>query len=87
MDNDPQGKKHVIRLLDHFEYRKHLCLVLELLNINLRDLLKKFGKNVGLNIKAVRAYATQIFHSLSLLYKCKIIHADIKPDNILVNLY
>lgn len=53
--------------------------------MNLRDILKKYGKNVGISIKAVRAYAQQLFLSLSLLQKCNILHADIKPDNILVS--
>jgi serine/threonine-protein kinase PRP4 len=26
---DPEGKRHVIRLLRHFDYRGHLCLVFE----------------------------------------------------------
>lgn len=46
--------------------------------------MKRFGKDVGLNIRAVRAYAHQLFLSLSLLKKANIMHADIKPDNILV---
>lgn len=53
--------------------------------MNLRDVLKRFGKDVGLNMRAVRAYAHQLFLSLSLLRKCSIVHADIKPDNILVS--
>jgi serine/threonine-protein kinase PRP4 len=52
--------------------------------MNLRDVVKRFGKDVGLNIKAVRAYAHQLFLALSLLKKVNIMHADIKPDNILV---
>ncbi|KAJ3148801.1 U4/U6 small nuclear ribonucleoprotein prp4 [Geranomyces michiganensis] len=84
MAADPDGKKHVIKLLRHFEHKNHLCLVFESLNMNLREVLKKFGKDVGLNIKAVRIYAQQLFLSLSLLKKCNILHADIKPDNILV---
>lgn len=52
--------------------------------MNLREVLKKFGKDVGIAIKAVRVYAQQLFMALSLLEKCKVIHADIKPDNILV---
>lgn len=53
-------------------------------SMNLREVVKRFGKDVGLNIRAVRAYAQQLFLSLSLLKKCNIMHADIKPDNILV---
>ena len=53
--------------------------------MNLRDVVKKFGKDVGLNIKAVRAYAHQLVLAMSLLRKCNIMHADIKPDNILVS--
>ncbi|KAI8973761.1 kinase-like domain-containing protein, partial [Mycotypha africana] len=85
MEADPENKKHVIRLHRHFEYRNHLCLVFETLSMNLRDVLKKYGKDVGISIKAVRIYAQQLFLSLSLLKKCQILHADIKPDNILVS--
>lgn len=52
--------------------------------MNLREVVKRFGKDVGLNIAAVRAYTYQLFLALSLLKKCNIMHADIKPDNILV---
>ena len=53
--------------------------------MNLRDVLKKYGKDVGISIKAVRVYAQQLFLSLSLLRRCSILHADIKPDNVLVS--
>jgi len=53
--------------------------------MNLRDVVKRFGKDVGLNIRAVRAYAHQLFLGLSLMKKCNIMHADIKPDNILAS--
>lgn len=53
--------------------------------MNLREVLKKYGKNVGLHIKAVRSYTQQLFLALKLLKKTGILHADIKPDNILVN--
>lgn len=57
-------------------------------SMNLREVLKKYGNNVGLHIKAVRSYAQQLLLALRLLKKCGIIHADIKPDNIVVcNVY
>ncbi|KAH9939438.1 kinase-like domain-containing protein [Amylocystis lapponica] len=82
---DPEDKKHIVRLERTFEHRGHLCLVFESLSMNLRDVVKRFGKDVGLNLRAVRAYAHQLFLAMSLLRKCNIMHADIKPDNILVN--
>ena len=53
--------------------------------MNLREVLKKYGKDVGLSITAVRSYAQQLMLALRHLKKCEILHADIKPDNILVD--
>ena len=83
--NDLDDKKHIIRLLRHFDHKGHLCLVFENLSADLREVLKKFGRNVGLNLKAIRSYAQQMFLSLSHLKRCQILHADLKPDNILVS--
>ena len=82
--NDPDDKKHVIRLESSFEHKGHLCMVFENFSSNLRELLKKYGRDVGLNIKAIRAYAQQLFLALSSMKKCQYLHADLKPDNILV---
>ncbi|EAW09631.1 putative serine/threonine protein kinase (Prp4) [Aspergillus clavatus NRRL 1] len=82
---DPEDKKHVIRFERYFDHKGHLCMVFENLSMNLREVLKKFGRDVGLNLRAIRAYAQQMFLGLSLLRKCNILHADLKPDNLLVN--
>jgi len=83
---DPEDRKHMIRLERHFEHKGHLCMVFENLSINLREVLKKFGRDVGINLRAVRVYAQQMFLGLSLMRKCNILHADLKPDNILVSI-
>ena len=54
--------------------------------MNLREVLKKYGKDIGLHIKAVRSYTQQLILALKLLKKSSILHADIKPDNILVGI-
>ncbi|XP_070141703.1 serine/threonine-protein kinase PRP4 homolog isoform X1 [Drosophila kikkawai] len=84
-DADPEDRFHCLRLYRHFFHKQHLCMVFEPLAMNLREVLKKYGKNVGLHIKAVRSYTQQLFLALKLLKKTGILHADIKPDNILVN--
>ena len=83
--NDPDDRKHVIRLLRSFDHKGHLCMVFENLSLNLREVLKKFGRDIGINLKAIRAYSQQLFLGLSLMKKCQYLHADLKPDNILVN--
>lgn len=85
LEADPDDKKHVIRFERYFDHKGHLCMVFENLSMNLREVLKKFGRDVGLNLRAIRAYAQQMFLGLSLLRKCNILHADLKPDNLLVN--
>ncbi|XP_068142246.1 serine/threonine-protein kinase PRP4 homolog [Drosophila tropicalis] len=82
---DADDRFHCLRLYRHFFHKQHLCMVFEPLAMNLREVLKKYGKNVGLHIKAVRSYTQQLFLALKLLKKTGILHADIKPDNILVN--
>ncbi|ERE80288.1 putative serine/threonine-protein kinase PRP4 like protein [Cricetulus griseus] len=86
-DADPDDKFHCLRLFRHFYHKQHLCLVFEPLSMNLREVLKKYGKDVGLHIKAVRSYSQQLFLALKLLKRCNILHADIKPDNILQQLH
>lgn len=67
---------------------KKLCLILKknvlFCSMNLREVLKKYGKDIGLHVKAVRSYSQQLFLALKHLKRNSILHADIKPDNILV---
>ncbi|VEL16696.1 unnamed protein product [Protopolystoma xenopodis] len=83
-DADPQDRYHCLRLYRHFFHKNHLCMVFESMHLNLREVLKKYGRNVGLHIAAVRSYTQQMLLALKLMRKCGILHADIKPDNILV---
>ncbi|KAL5726193.1 non-specific serine/threonine protein kinase [Ranunculus cassubicifolius] len=84
-DADPEDRRHCVRFISSFKYRNHLCLVFESLHMNLREVLKKFGRNIGLKLTAVRAYAKQLFIALKHLRNCGVLHCDIKPDNMLVN--
>jgi len=81
---DPEQRRYCVKLLSHFEFKNHLCMVFEALHLNLRELLRKYGREVGISITAVRSYARQLFIALKHLQNCRIVHGDIKLDNILV---
>ena len=51
---DPEDKFHCLRLYRSFFHKKHLCMAFESLSMNLREVLKKYGKHVGINLLAVR---------------------------------
>ncbi|KAK4619611.1 Serine/threonine-protein kinase prp4 [Fulvia fulva] len=84
-EKDPEDKRYIIRLLGNFTHKGHLCLVFEGLHMDLRDVLKKFGRDVGINLDAVKIYAYQMFQALLHMKHAEVLHADLKPDNILVN--
>ena len=84
-DTDHEDKYHCFRLHRNLFHKQHLCMVFKLLSMNLHDVLKKYGKNVGLHIKAIRSNPQQMLLALKVMKKANIVHADIKPDNILVN--
>merc|ERR1711879_1082885 len=52
--------RHIVKLLGTFAYRKHLCLVFEAMWDDLRQALKKYTKNKGLALSAVKTYTQQL---------------------------
>jgi dual specificity tyrosine-phosphorylation-regulated kinase 1 len=81
--HDPQQRSHTVRMLTHFVHRQHLCIVFELLSVNLYDILR--GSNfVGLSLPLVRRFAHQLVHALYFLQSVGVIHCDLKPENVLL---
>ncbi|KAM7187749.1 Protein kinase-like domain containing protein [Rhypophila sp. PSN 637] len=80
---DRNDDHHLLRLKDTFIHRQHLCLVFELLSVNLYELIKQ-NQFRGLSTTLVRVFAQQLLNGLSLLNKARLIHCDLKPENILL---
>ncbi|GAA5925617.1 hypothetical protein JCM3775_001456 [Rhodotorula graminis] len=80
---DPDEKHFVIRMVESFTFRGHLCIVTELLSINLYELVKA-NSFAGFSTVLIRRFAVQILQSLSLLRHHRVIHCDLKPENILL---
>jgi dual specificity protein kinase YAK1 len=80
---DKNDDHHLLRLKDTFIHKQHLCLVFELLSVNLYELIKQ-NQFRGLSTTLVRVFAQQLLNALSLLSKARLIHCDLKPENILL---
>mmetsp|Transcript_41121 Transcript_41121/g.91952 ORF Transcript_41121/g.91952 Transcript_41121/m.91952 type:complete len:535 (+) Transcript_41121:108-1712(+) len=85
---DQEGAQYIMLLAppETFDHQGHLCLVFDLLKCDLRTALSKYGQGKGLPLQTVAQYARQIFLALRCLRKIKLIHGDLKPDNVLITL-
>lgn len=74
---------HMVDLVCYFMHQNHLCLVFELLGLNLYEVLKK-RQFRGLPLSVVRTLVKQGVFSVKELAKKNIVHCDLKPENILL---
>ncbi|PIA16512.1 kinase-like protein, partial [Coemansia reversa NRRL 1564] len=80
---DPTGAHNILQMTASFYFRNHLCIVMELLDINLYEWLKAH-QFAGTPVPLLRHFAAQMLQSLQLMGRHRIIHADLKPENILL---
>jgi hypothetical protein len=66
-------------MTEHFYFRGHLCIAMELLSINLYELIKANGF-VGFTTALIRRFTSQMLLSLSLMRHHRIVHCDLKPE-------
>uniref|UniRef100_A0A8C5D770 non-specific serine/threonine protein kinase n=1 Tax=Gouania willdenowi TaxID=441366 RepID=A0A8C5D770_GOUWI len=88
--SDPKDLKRerIVQLVDDFRISgvngEHVCMVLEVLGHQLLSWIIK-SNYAGLPLPCVKSVLTQVLQGLDYLHtKCKIIHTDIKPENILL---
>uniref|UniRef100_A0A3Q3T236 non-specific serine/threonine protein kinase n=1 Tax=Mastacembelus armatus TaxID=205130 RepID=A0A3Q3T236_9TELE len=89
-DSDPKDPKRerLVHLIDDFRISgvngEHVCMVLEVLGHQLLRWIVK-SNYTGLPLPCVKSILRQVLQGLDYLHtKCKIIHTDIKPENILL---
>nr|XP_035938025.1 dual specificity tyrosine-phosphorylation-regulated kinase 4 [Halichoerus grypus] len=80
---DKDNTHNVVHMKDFFYFRNHLCITFELLGINLYELMKN-NSFQGFNLSVVRRFTLSVLKCLQMLYVEKIIHCDLKPENIVL---
>ena len=72
-----------VRAYESFQHCGHICIVFELLQINLYDYLKQ-SRFKPMPLKHIRPIAQQVLVCLEKLSELGIVHADLKPENIML---
>ncbi|CAG7717335.1 unnamed protein product [Allacma fusca] len=80
---DKDNSMNIIHMCDNFTFRNHTCITFELLSLNLYELIKK-NKFQGFSLQLVRKFAHSLLQCLDALSRHKIIHCDMKPENVLL---
>ena len=75
------ARSKIVSLKDSFKFRGHTCLVYELLSLSMQECIKQ-NEYKGFSPGWIRRVAYQLLEALVELKTCRILHCDIKPDNI-----
>ena len=81
---------YVVQILNSFvhlgPHGKHVCMVFEVLGVNLLEIIKQYNYK-GIPIPICRSISKQVLMGLDYMHRiCGIIHTDLKPENVLVQL-
>eukprot|EP00439_Symbiodinium_sp_Y106_P076038 s440_g15.t1 len=90
VEKDSEGATFLLGLanLETFLHNGHLALVFHLQRYDMRSALKRQvqEQNSGFPLKDVQRYTGNVLLALRALWSIRIIHTDIKPDNLLLSL-
>ncbi|KAH7278416.1 hypothetical protein KP509_38G040100 [Ceratopteris richardii] len=82
-ENDIRGTGGCVQIKDWFDYRNHICIVCEKLGPSLFDLLQTNNYH-PMSIDLVQEFGRQILNSVAFMHSLRLIHTDLKPENVLL---
>jgi len=81
--NDREDKYNVVRMIDHFLFRQHMVIVFELHGMNLYEFMKA-SKFQPMASSMLKKFAAQILMASAYMWRERVIHCDMKPENIVL---
>lgn len=73
----------IIKSIDYFIFRNHLCVSFEILGQNLYEFSKSLHSQ-QLSNNQIKSIASDILNGLSFIHRNYVVHCDLKPENILL---
>ncbi|CAL1538979.1 unnamed protein product [Lymnaea stagnalis] len=80
---DVDGTYNIVVINEFFMFRNHMVISFELLGMNLYQVLKRNNYR-GLGMSRILPITRCVLKCLELLFKNRIIHCDLKPENIML---
>uniref|UniRef100_A0A8D0DAS3 Protein kinase domain-containing protein n=1 Tax=Sander lucioperca TaxID=283035 RepID=A0A8D0DAS3_SANLU len=78
-----EDKNNLVRMTEYFRHKGHYCLVFEMLDTSLHDLMKERNSK-PLCLSGIRVISQQMLVALNALKSIGLLHTDIKPDNVML---
>ena len=82
-EKDKKDEFHIIRTYGYFEYNNHLCIVNQLMQKTLLEIIRA---NNGLSLTSIRFISKQILKGVEFIHNANYVHTDLKPENILLTI-
>jgi dual specificity tyrosine-phosphorylation-regulated kinase 2/3/4 len=80
---DSDNSHHIIRGIESFVFRAHICIATEIMGQNLYEYVRAMRFR-PLPARQVRPIARQILEALAFVHANNVVHCDMKPENVLL---
>ena len=80
---DPESQQSIVRGLDSFIFRGHICATTEILGMNLYEYSRSI-RFQPMSLKQIKSVAKHMLTALAFCHRHGVVHCDMKPENVLL---